>query len=227
MELLRNKSTNLEKNNTKSTFLQLNIKGKTVEERVIHPSTGGTSSIDGNLKKMKQGLDYDRQTGFQNSNTKQRPDQGEDARINLTTNQINVEKVARNSQKGSRNTSNKRRDSLIKKANGLFRSPLLPKIEMREPSRGGDSLEVPRVLTPKRRRDSSNQVKDSKLGPGIVLSKQYKPLNTILKNINLQGSLPSRQARSRTSARRATSTPSPPATTKPVLSAEKGSLKNL
>jgi hypothetical protein len=131
MDLIRNKSA-LDKNNTK-TCLQLMPRGLTTEDKVLQASTGGTSSIDGNLKKMNKGLaDTEKLPLERYGITRLRPDMNPDqspANIVVTTNQINVEKQNKTSQKGSRNSSSKRRDSLVKKAHTLFQSPLLPKLE--------------------------------------------------------------------------------------------------
>lgn len=131
MDLIRNKSA-LDKNNTK-TCLQLMPRGLTTEDKVLQASTGGTSSIDGNLKKMNKGMvDTEKlpleRYGISRIKGDGIPEQSP-ANIVVTANQINVEKQSRNSQKGSRNSSNKRRDSLVKKAHTLFQSPLLPKLE--------------------------------------------------------------------------------------------------
>jgi hypothetical protein len=108
-------------------------RGLTVEDKVLQASTGGTSSIDGNLKKMNKGMaETDKLPLERYGITRLRQDINPDqspANIVVTTNQINVEKQNKSSQKGSRNSSNKRRDSLVKKAHTLFQSPLLPKIE--------------------------------------------------------------------------------------------------
>lgn len=131
MDLIRNRST-LDKNNTK-TCLQLMPRGLTVEDKVLQASTGGTSSIDGNLKKMNKGHSEAEKMPLEKYGvSKLRADSKEShpgSNIVVTANQINVEKQGKQSQKGSRAGSSKRRDSLVKKAQTLFQSPLLPRLE--------------------------------------------------------------------------------------------------
>ena len=94
MDLIRNKLT-LDKNNTK-TCLQLMPRGLTVEDKVLQASTGGTSSIDGNLKRMRTGVADTEKLSLEKYNmsrykVENKSDQTP-ANIVITTTQINVDK---------------------------------------------------------------------------------------------------------------------------------------
>lgn len=173
MDLIRNRSA-LDKNNTK-TCLQLMAKGLTVEDKVLQASTGGTSSIDGNLKKMNKGHSEAEKLPLEKYGiTKLRSeskDSNPGANIVVTTNQINVDKQGRQSQKGSRAGSSKRRDSLVKKAQTLFQSPLLPKLEQsREYTKG--STETSTLIPQQEKEKFTHTRKHS--GYGSIVTKEPK-----------------------------------------------------
>ena len=174
MDIFRNKAISIDKHNTKTCLQILQRNGGAVEEKssiLTHISVKDPdTSLDIRRKKAipifnigpsgrvdKEKTDKERvynskasNSGVQDSHGKLEKSRTDDrASIILTANQINVEKGQRNSQKnnGSRNGSNKRKESLGKKVNLMIQPALLPKIDSKENSKVYDhSLEVVLLL---------------------------------------------------------------------------------